>query len=63
MKTDDLIHIICRLIHPYYDFENEQSAFTYTFSKRNYNITFKRMKNKVVSFTLEDAGEVLDEAT
>lgn len=61
MKIEDIIHILCRLTQGSFDFDNEQSSFTYLFSERNYNVSLKRLKGKLVSFTVEDAGENKDE--
>lgn len=61
MNKDDLIHILCRLTHSFYDFPTEDSKSVYVFSKRKYKISFRRIEGQFESLTIEDSGEILNE--
>jgi hypothetical protein len=59
MKSDDLIHILCRLTSRYFDFEDEETTCTYEYQGRAYEMLFKRVNGKFVSFSVRDIGEVI----
>lgn len=64
MKKEDLISIISKLNYRSYDdFENEHTAVLYEVSEIKYEVTLKRIKGKIVDFSIKSAGGVANENT